>query len=345
MIPRAYLTIAGVAVHPADIISATWENTLYLAADSLELELVNRELLSDWIRKNQELKFYLGYVKGAESWAYSELDYVFGGCIDAVRPRFREEDTVSLSSRDFSAPLLDTAYSVAYAERTAHQIAGIIAEKHGFAIEAVPTSDILDKEIFHDCKEWEMLQELANREGYIAYIKKEKKLVFGPRKEGEEIVARLVRGKNVVGADFDDSSVGVYNKVTVRHWAKKQIFEGSAQDDSLIKEMGRVKERIIYDAQVKSNDQAREKAEKRLREVARPVITGELTVVGNPRLVAEKRVLIEGYGRFSGTYYIEKATHRFNTSGYICDLSVTNMRPEDAQQYRNDLYDYREKIM
>jgi len=68
-------------------------------------------------------------------------------------------------------------------------------------------------------------------------------------------------------------------------------------------------------------------------------------VVGNPFLLAEKRVKILGFGRFSGIYYIERATHQYGTEGYITDLSLTNVRPQDAQQYRQDIYNNKEKKM
>jgi len=345
MIPRVYVTVDGVPVKWHDVNEAVWESTLYLAADSLELQLNNREKLSDWLRKRQEVLFRLGYVKGGSAWRADELVFCFGGRIDAVRPKFGDQgETVRLFCRDYSAPLIDTAYSVAWAERTASQIAELLAAKYGLACEAVATTDILERDLFRDATEWEILQELAEREGYVCYVKKEKKLVFRPRAE-EEIVARFVWRANVVDAEFDDSSVGVYNKVTVRHWTRKQKIEGSARDDALIDAMGCVKERIVYDARVRTPAQAQEEARRRLKELARPVVTAELVVVGDPALVAEKRVELAGFGRFSGVYYIERARHRYGVQGYTTELSLTNVRPADAHQYRQDLYAYGEAKM
>jgi phage protein D len=346
MIPRAYLTISGVSVRPADIVSLTWESTLFLAADSLEVELNNREGLSDWVRKDQEIFLYLGYVKDASAWSQNELSFCFAGRIDAVKPKFGEDgETLTLMCRDYARSLIDTEYSVAYAERTASQIAEMLAKKYGLTPQVKTTTDILSRDLFQQATEWEVLQELAKREGYVCYVTKDKKLVFAPRTEDAEIVARYIWKKNVPRAEFDDSCVGVVNKVTVRHWTNKQKIEASAQDDFLIRQMGRVVERVFHDAQVKTAAQAQEKARKRLKELARPVVTGELTVVGDPVLSAEKRVILEGFGRFSGTYYIERATHRFGPDGYTTDLAVTNVRPEDAQQYRQDLYNYQAKTM
>lgn len=317
-----------------------------MAADSLEFELNNEQCLSDWLRKGQEVKLYLGYVKDARNWSAQELSFCFAGKIDGIKPRYSESgETVTLMCRDYSAPLLDTAYSVGYAKRTASQVAQILAAKHGLTAQVTPTVDILEKDLFHDCTEWEMIQELADHEGYICYIKKDKKLVFAPRAETEPLIGTYRWKENAISADFDDSTVGVYNKVTVRHWTRKQKIEGSAQDNFLIKQMGGVRERIIYDSRIKSPAQAKAKAEKRLKELSRTVITGQLSVIGSPALSAEKRIQLTGFGRFSSTYYIEQATHRFGPEGYTTDLTVTSMRPQDIQQYRNDLYNNQSKKM
>jgi phage protein D len=303
----------------------------------LEVKLKNEDRLSDYLRKKQEVRLYLGYAKNTS--------YCFGGRIDAVKASYDEGgETVTLLCRDYSAPLIDTAYSIAYAERTSAQIAQMLATKYNLKTKIVPTTDVLKKELFQDRSEWEQLQSFAEREGYVCYIKKEKELVFAPRSE-EDLVANLTWKGNVIRAEIEDSGVGIYNKVTVRHWTKKQKIEASAKDDFLIQQMRGIRERIIYDVSIKTPVQAKENAKKRLQELSRSVVTAEISVVGNPFLLAEKRVKILGFGRFSGIYYIERATHQYGTEGYITDLSLTNVRPQDAQQYRQDIYNNKEKKM
>lgn len=348
--PRAVVEVAGVDVRWHDLVELSYENTLYLAADSFEATFRNDGYLSDWFRKMQEVKIYLGYVKNPASWSKSELDHVFTGRIDGVKPNFSSSLTVSIIGRDYSAPLIDTEYTVSYAELTSSQIAALLAEKYGLIPVVTETAVVVDKELVANKKEWEVLQALADLEGFVCYVTKDKELYFGPRREeDEEVVAELNyrgAGANCGEIEFDDSTVGVYNKVTVRHWLGKQLIEASAVNEEVLAAMGgQVKERIFYESKAKTYELAKMYAEKRLKELSRAVVTATGICPGNPKIVAEKKVRISGCGRFDETYYVEKAAHRVSKQeGYRTTFDITSIRPETAEQYRQDLYNYGEKI-
>lgn len=348
--PRAIVEVAGVNVRWYDLINLRFEDTLYLAADSFEAEFRNDRLLSDWFRKQQEVKIYMGYVKNPEAWIKSELDHVFTGIVDGVKPNFSSSMTVQLIGRDYSAPLIDTEYSVAYASRTSSQIAAILAAKYGLTPKITTTTVVIDKELVADKKEWEVLQALADLEGFVCYVTKDKKLYFGPRAEEDEtIVANLyyrVPGLANCEIEFDDSVVGVVNKVTIRHWGKnKTLIEASAVNDQVLAAMGgQVKERVIYESKATTYALAQYYAEKRLKELSRMVITGSGSCIGNQKMLTEKRVKVFGCGRFNEAYYIEKASHELSKSaGYKTSFDITSIRPDSAEQYRQDLYDDKEK--
>lgn len=354
MIPRAIVEVAGVNVYWEDILDVKVENTLYLAADSFEITLDNTLLLSDWLRKLQEVKVYLGYVKDAQKWSKSELKHVFTGRIDGVKPKFGDSMTAQIIGRDYSAPLIDTEYSVAYAKRTSSQIAALLAKKYGLKPVITTTTLIAEKDLFTNKKEWEVLQVLADQEGFVCYVTKDKELYFGPRKDTDETVVadlyyRMGEKSNLLEVEFDDSSVGVINKVTVRHWLgrkDKRLIEASVQDDKIIAAMGgQVKERVVYESKAKTFDLAKQLAQKRLKEWARQVVTAQGQCEGNVDLLAEKKVRLAGCGRFSGVYYLEKVTHNYGTSGFVTDIDVTSLRPDSAEQYRQDLYDHKERKM
>lgn len=74
------------------------------------------------------------------------------------------------------------------------------------------------------------------------------------------------------------------------------------------------------------------------------VVTGVGLCTGNPQLSAEKRIRASGFGRFDECYYLEKVIHEMDKgSGYKCSFDITSVRPDSAEQYRQDLYDYKEK--
>ena len=345
--PRVVIEVDGVDVRWDDLISSEFENTLYLAADSMSATFNNGMLLSEWFKKSQKVKLYMGYVKDPQKWSKSDLTHLFTGKIDGVIPSFAGDMRVKIICRDYSAPLIDNEYSVAFAKRTSSQVAALLAQKQGLKPVVADTTVTVDQDIYADKKEWEVLQALADLEGFVCFVTKDMELYFGPRKDADESVAAQFfyrqPGRANCRIDFDDSEVGVINKVTVRHWLgkNKRLVEAFAVNDSLLKAMGgKVKERIIYESKAKNVALAKQIAEKRLGELSRSVVTGSGSAIGNPGIVTEKRVQVDGCGRFSGLYYVEKAVHSFSKSGgYTTAFDITSIRPDGAEQYRQDLYD------
>lgn len=342
-----------VAVKWTDVINLNIDLSLYVAADSFDCTLRNDLLLSDYLRKEQEISFWIGSVANPNQWGKDELTHIFTGKIDGVRPFFGDQMTVQLVGRDYSARLIDTEFSVAFAERTGSQIVILLAEKHGLAYEVVATDVVIEKDLYKDRKEWEILQELADREGYVCYVKKNKVLYFGPRKDTDDtVIAELNYKKkeksNVLTMQFDDSLVGVINYVIVRHWAgkKKGLIEGEAKNQDLIDAYGE-KKRVIYDPKAKTKELADEIAAKKLKEWSRTVVTGEqIRVASSPLMEPERVVAVKGCGRFDSNYYIEKVHHTFSKAGgFFTEVNITSERPDSAAQYRKDLYNYSERKM
>lgn len=342
----------AVAVRFNDVLDLNIEQSLYIAADTFDCVLKNDLLLSDYLRKEQEISFWIGFTKNLGGWTKDELTHVFTGKIDGVRPRFGGEMTVQLVGRDFAARLIDTEFSVAFAERTASDIATMLAEKHGLTPEVTATTMVIEKDLYKDRKEWAILQELADREGFVCYVKKNKTLYFGPRKDTDELViAELYymqkEKSNILEIEFDDSLVGVINHVVVRHWMgkHKRLIEGEAKNQDLIDKYGE-KKRVVYDPKAKTKETADEIAAKKLKEWSRVVVTADqVRVACMPQLVCEKMVSITGCGRFDGKYYIERVRHQYNKSGWFTEANLTSQRPDSAAQYRQDLYDFQEKKM
>lgn len=341
-----------VLVRFSDVLDLNIEQSLYVAADTFDCMLKNDLLLSDYLRKEQEVSFWLGTTKNLGGWTKDELTHVFTGKIDAVRPRFGSQMTVQLIGRDFAARLIDTEFSVAFAERTASDIAKMLAEKHGLTAEVTPTTMVIEKDLYKDRKEWAILQELADREGFVCYVKKNKTLYFGPRKDTDDtVVAELYYNQkeksNILEIEFDDSLVGVINYVVVRHWMGrgKRLIEGEAKNQELIDKYGE-KKRVVYDPKAKTQELADEIAAKKLKEWSRMVVTAEqVRLPCAPYLECEKLVNVTGCGRFDGKYYIERVRHQYNKAGWFTEANLTSQRPDSAAQYRQDLYDFKERKM
>lgn len=341
--PRGLVEVDGQLLRWPDLAEIKVVGTLYMAADTFDITLRNDQFLSDYLRKNQEVRIYLGYVKEPNAWYKSELQHVFTGKIDGVEPDFGNEMKCRIIGRDYSAPFLDTTFTVTYAERTASQIAQLLCSKYGLTPKITPTTNIIDRDQYQNRKEWEILQALADFEGFICYVDKDKNFYFGPRNlSDEEIEAQLYYRQGLKSncrISFQDSALETFNQLTVRHYVGKQLISATAKDDKLIASMGQVKERTYYTSKAKTQALAQEIANKMLPQFTRYVITGRATnLAGIPSIACEKKVSVSGCGRFDGNYYVERFEHRLNKQGFVTDLDLTSLRPDEAEQYRQDLY-------
>lgn len=347
--PRCLIEVDGQIVMPEEVYQCNVENTLYMAADSFDVIISNADVKSDWFRKKQQVKVYYGYVDNPNRWYFADLTHVFTGMIDGVQPKWGTQDgaVVELIGRDYSSPMIDTQNSYAFKNWTSSQIALYFAKKYNLTPLITSTTAVVPSDVYQSKQEWDVLQTCAAREGFVAYVTKDLELYFGPRQESDNAVVDTVsvnnQGNGVTGdsMSFDDSSVGVYNKVTVVHFYKKQTIQASAQNDQLIASMGgQVVEKVMTDSKATTNAIALQLAQNYLHEFSRQAITGSFTnLPGNMTYVAEKKVSVTDAGRFSGLYYIEDASHAFSQSGgFTTTLSLTNIRPDDASQYKQDLY-------
>lgn len=72
---------------------------------------------------------------------------------------------------------------------------------------------------------------------------------------------------------------------------------------------------------VESEADARAVAQNILRQKNAGECTGSVDIMGHPGLVAGMTVALTGFGRFSGTYFVEKAEHKIG-SGYTTSAEI-----------------------
>lgn len=79
-----------------------------------------------------------------------------------------------------------------------------------------------------------------------------------------------------------------------------------------------------YELKKKCNSQAEAErlAKAKLRELNKKVLTGDITLAGDPSLVAGEVVEISGFGRMDGKYILEEVRHTVSASGYTTACKV-----------------------
>ena len=175
--PRAWIEVTpreggnAEVISWQDIITLAVTDTLYNAADSFELTLKNDKALSDYLRKEMDVQIYLGYVANPQAWSKNELTLVFRGKVDGVRPAYSASGQyVTLVGRDYAALLLDNEFNLAFAERTASQVAELLAEKYGLTPVVTPTTTIVERDLYKDKKEWQILLNSIHKVTLLALL-------------------------------------------------------------------------------------------------------------------------------------------------------------------------------
>jgi uncharacterized protein len=178
----------------------------------------------------------------------------------------------------------------------------------------------------------------------------EKTISFAKIEPGKRAALKVCRERSE-GADsvvtrrarFHLSTVRQYKKVVVRGWdpkEKKAIigvseesthqFDGtpshSATGKALYGSGGQGKEHVVVDQPVQSKDEAEAMAKALFDKFSMDFVTGEIEIVGDPRVEPGETVDLAGFGkRFSGTYLISGCTHSYypDGDGYITTMSVS----------------------
>lgn len=344
MYPRVWVEIGGQAIPWPFLQKGDITNTLYMAADSAELTFRNDTLLSDYLRKQQEVRIWMGYVQDPQDWARDELTHMFTGVVDGVLPTFAKGQTVRLMCRDYSAALIDSQFTGSWENLTTSELATRLFGARGLTPVVTATSTAIPQELVADKKEWEILQAMAERDGFVCCVDKDKNGYYGPRQGIDDQVSAELRYRqgtdsNVISLDFDDTKINVVNKVIVRHYLgrTKGYIEAAAEDADLIARYG-LQQKIIHDALAKTQALAQQIADAKLALYKRDATTAKGYVIGHSGLRAESKVQVTGCGRFDGPYYVNEARHQLDKhNGYLTEISLTSLRPDNQYQYRDDL--------
>lgn len=322
-------------------VNLTWE------ADAARLVLDNTRFASDYLRKEMPIRIYTGRVKDRSSYRRQDLRKIFSGRIDGVLPRFTKKDRqVEIRARDMSRILIDAEYSKSVAAASASEVAAAFAKEAGLKAKVSKTTRAPEMETFEKKSRWEVLQILGLREGHIVWVDADEVLHFHPRSYDDPFIAEYrfdVEPYTILEAEFDDSAVGIPNRIIVlRYLGGGQYARGEATDERRVEAMGgRVVERTVYSRDAESDEEAEAEAKEILAEKGREAITARLKVEGFPELLADTRIKVRGnLGRFAGDYYINRAVHHLSKrDGYTVDLDLTNIRPEASEVYKDSLAD------
>jgi phage protein D len=161
------------------------------------------------------------------------------------------------------------------------------------------------------------MRRLAGEYGY-AFSIKGSKMVFYKRSELRNSQATLVLSRgDLTRYHVKDKIMGVVREAQVSyHDAKtKRLKHYKVQDTDRAGKESASEDRLKLNVRVESEEQAKAKAKAALEEANIDATQLELTLSGNPKLVAGINFYLEGMGKFGGTYHVVRSRHDMDRGG------------------------------
>ena len=177
----------------------------------------------------------------------------------------------------------------------------------------------------------EFLQGLCADYGQTVKVQEGRLIVYDIAEyEGRGSALTIERGdERLLSVRFTSKTAQVYRKSRVRYHdpVKDELYEAEYEDTD---EEGSERELEICE-RVESQSDAERLAKQRLTSANRKEITGSITLKGDVRLSAGLTVELSGFGMFSGKHFINKATHKVDTSGYTTGLELGQPQAEKGK--------------
>lgn len=183
-----------------------------------------------------------------------------------------------------------------------------------------PTYDRKDQS---DTSDMSLLSDLCKAEGISFKITNQTIVLFDEADYEKKLAAMtLVEDGGLVNSYTLKTALSntAYAGCRVKYYnAKKKInidYLFSIKDD-----IDSTKDKIyVLNTRVASRDEAMRLAQKKLRELNKKEYQVSMNIVGDVRAVGGVCANLQGFGKFDGKYYIDKATH--NHPGYTTDLEM-----------------------
>ena len=203
---------------------------------------------------------------------------------------------------------------------TPRKIAGDLAEENGFELDWRVPGDGLQMERYDqsDQSDIECLEDLCEKFGYMFKVRDGKIVVWQQNQtiDGKEVVIERNRG-GYAGHSLRMSSAEQYSKCKVSYQHARQRFLIECEYDGGREFQKDSEERTLkINANCDCIAEAEEMARAALYENNKREITGSLTLLGNPEMLAGRGLILKGFGKFDDALFIiDTARHEWSKSG------------------------------
>lgn len=215
-----------------------------------------------------------------------------------------------------------------YEDTSLSGIVSEIAGRHGFEVRG-PVQDLPFRRLTQNgLSDTQFLMKLARDYGHFFTIKGAEVLFAGRDALRAQPAARVIdrladlgntlKSYNLRDADHEAAKSA---EVKYLHPRRKELVgaESSAADKGLKTASGDV---IKLDVRVEDEAQAERIADSRLDSKNAKKMTGSMTLVGDPLLVAGSTVRLVNFGRFNGVWLVKPSRHTMQRGGYETEITI-----------------------
>ncbi|MEA2942699.1 MAG: uncharacterized protein QOD09_3228 [Bradyrhizobium sp.] len=267
------------------------------------------------------------------------LTKLIEGVVTQVTTDFNDGGSpeLTISGYDNAFPMMGGKSTKSWTGRRDSDVVQEIAGSHNLDGDIASTKEDLHQIERNQEGDLEFINKLAARNGYEAYVTG-RTLHFRPSQNQGSGVVTLEWGKSLLSFKPDGNIAGQISGVEVYGWnpkTKDRIVgkamhgdepgrdpkgdSGGDQITTVLRKqpMLRVRQPVFSQAEATTRAQAL------LKERAEQFLTGEGETLGIPDVVPGRNITLAGLGaKFSKTYYVQEATHRFDSGGYRTRFKV-----------------------
>jgi phage protein D len=258
--------------------------------------------------------------------------------------------TLRLDGRDRSAPLIETRTQETFANRTASEIAAILAGRHGLQAQVTATTTPVGRyyQAEHDritldqfsraTTEWDLLAFLARQEGFDLFVSGNT-LFFQPQSPDGAAPLAVLTPADVTDLRCERALTLARDiEVTVKSWNSRQqnAFTQTARGPSRRQGgsgggtgAGGPPQRYVFVQPNLTPDQALKLAQARLAELSRHERVVSITMPGELAITPRGRIALAGTGTaFDQSYYVDRIARRLHAhGGFTQHLRARNTSP------------------
>ncbi len=350
LLAQMYLKIDGTEASRElmdDLIELVVDTSLHLP-DMFTIHLNDPNLT--WVDSSL---FKIGVVveiSGKATGENSSTKLITKGEITSIEPEMTEDlaSTLVIRGYDKMHRLHWGTKTRTFLQTTDSNIVSKVASEAGLSASVDSTSEQYEH-VFQDYQsDIEFLRDRARRNGYYLYCE-DGTLYFKKEPRFSGAATELKWGSQLLSFQARFTSAEQVIDAEVHGWDVKQkqaiigksntprgtpTVDGVSHGGSAAKSaFGGSNKEVVNDHPVRSQSEADAFAQSILDDRCHAFFEAEGSCFGNPNVKAGTEVKIQGVGtRFSGTYRITRAVHRYGIPGYFTDFEISGHRPNTLAQ-------------